>query len=84
MCGDQDEEPISVSAGRYRPESKPLGSDVLSSVVQDKRHTMKSFTAYADWVKSVHFSDPKPASRVSQRAELLTRTLGLPVPSSGH
>lgn len=27
-------------------------------VTLDKKHTLRSFAAYADWVKSVHFSDP--------------------------
>lgn len=26
-------------------------------VAQDKRHTLRSFAAYADWVKTVHFSN---------------------------
>ena len=43
-------------------------NEVGCDVVQDKRHTLKSFTAYADWIKSVHFSDPAPPSRVSPRA----------------
>ena len=33
-------------------------------LVQEKRHTMKSFAAYADWVKSVHFCEPPPRVRV--------------------
>ena len=31
---------------------------------QEKPHTMKSFAAYADWVKSVHFCEPPPQARV--------------------
>ena len=31
---------------------------------QEKPHTMKSFAAYADWVKSVHFCEPPPQAKV--------------------
>ena len=43
-----------------------MNSSLTISVgnVQDKRHTMKSFMAYADWIKSVHFSEPAPGSQV--------------------
>ena len=28
--------------------------------LQEKRHTLRSFAAYADWAKAMHFSDPPP------------------------
>ena len=28
--------------------------------MQDRSHTLKSFAAYADWAKALHFSDPPP------------------------
>ena len=34
---------------------------------QDKRHTLRSFAAYADWAKAVHFSHPMP--KVGQLAD---------------
>lgn len=32
----------------------------VASLPQEKRHTLRSFAAYADWVKAMHFSDPPP------------------------
>ena len=29
-------------------------------VTMEKPHTLRSFAAYADWMKSLHFSDPPP------------------------
>lgn len=29
-------------------------------VTVDRTHTLRSFAAYADWVKALHFSDPPP------------------------
>ena len=29
-------------------------------VTMDKAHTLRSFAAYADWMKALHFSDPPP------------------------
>ena len=33
---------------------------VTSVFLQDRSHTLKSFAAYADWAKALHFSDPAP------------------------
>ena len=30
--------------------------------MQDRSHTLKSFAAYADWAKALHFSDPPPGA----------------------
>ena len=41
--------------------SSVLLSVVVTSVfLQDRSHTLKSFAAYADWAKALHFSDPAP------------------------
>ena len=29
-------------------------------VTMEKPHTLRSFAAYADWMKALHFSDPPP------------------------
>ena len=29
-------------------------------VTMDKAHTLRSFAAYADWMKALHFSEPPP------------------------
>lgn len=51
------------------------------SSLQDRTHTLKSFASSADWVKSLHFGDPKPtadpgiaAERSSKRRKLGTYT----------
>lgn len=41
-------------------------------VTMDKAHTLRSFAAYADWMKALHFSDPLPKVR-----------LGVPSASAG-
>ncbi|PSC70309.1 lysine-specific demethylase JMJ16 [Micractinium conductrix] len=42
----------------------------------DKRHTLRSFAAYADWVKEIHFSDPlpQPVPRSAGASSRATRT----------
>ena len=49
--------------------------------LQDRTHTLKSFASSADWIKSLHFGDPKPttdpgvaAERSSKRRKLGTYT----------
>lgn len=37
--------------------------------VQDRTHTLKSFASSADWVKSLHFGDPKPTADPGVAAE---------------
>eukprot|EP00891_Asterochloris_glomerata_P005677 jgi/Astpho2/5677/Aster-02919 len=39
----------------------------------DRSHTLKSFAAYADWAKALHFSDPPPGQRPSLNAQPLKR-----------
>jgi hypothetical protein len=46
--------------------------------MQEKRHTMKSFAAYADWVKSVHFCEPPPCARVRLPDRLLVARVNHP------
>ena len=31
-------------------------------IMQDRTHTLKSFASSADWIKSLHFGDPKPTA----------------------
>lgn len=31
--------------------------------MQDRTHTLKSFASSADWIKSLHFSEPAPAAQ---------------------
>ena len=45
--------------------------------LQDRTHTLKSFASSADWIKSLHFGDPKPIAdpncaveRTSKRRKL--------------
>lgn len=33
-------------------------TDSSYNLLQDKSHTLRSFAAYADWVKALHFSEP--------------------------
>lgn len=33
---------------------------IINDIVQDKKHTLRSFAAHSDWVKAVHFADPPP------------------------
>ena len=42
-------------------------------LLQDRSHTLKSFAAYADWAKALHFSDPPPGQRPSLNAQPLKR-----------
>ncbi len=39
------------------------GNACACSQSQEKKHTLRSFAAYADWAKSVHFSEPSPTGR---------------------
>ncbi|DBA81611.1 TPA: hypothetical protein ACH3X1_007371 [Trebouxia sp. C0004] len=39
----------------------------------DRTHTLKSFASSADWVKSLHFGDPKPATDPSAAVERLSK-----------
>jgi hypothetical protein len=32
-------------------------------VTLDRKHTLKSFAAYADWAKAMHFSSPLPQAK---------------------
>jgi hypothetical protein len=43
---------------RTKPTPSPSSSPEFGFTTLEKEHTLKSFTAYADWIKSVHFSDP--------------------------
>lgn len=36
---------------------------------QDRTHTLKSFASSADWIKSLHFGDPKPTADPGATAE---------------
>ena len=41
-------------------------------VTMEKPHTLRSFAAYADWMKALHFSEPRPkAWPCSPQNELL-------------
>ena len=61
--------------GEGGAEQKPAGSEgkddqgtgEFGFVALDKKQTLRSFAAYADWVKAVHFSDPAPAGKVRRR-----------------
>jgi hypothetical protein len=48
-------------------------------VTMDRTHTLRSFAAYADWVKALHFSEPPPKARALplafQLEELLPSTI---------
>ena len=37
--------------------------------MQDRSHTLKSFAAYADWAKALHFSDPAPGPNSQLQAQ---------------
>ena len=37
-------------------------------VTMDKPHTLRSFAAYADWMKALHFSEPPPKVRLRFRS----------------
>ena len=39
-------------------------------VTMDKPHTLRSFAAYADWMKALHFSEPPPKVRLRVYLEL--------------
>lgn len=38
------------------PRAKPCALLTPFHSPQERRHTLRSFSAYADWVKEVHFS----------------------------
>lgn len=38
-------------------------------LLQDRTHTLKSFASSADWIKSLHFGDPKPTADPGVAAE---------------
>ncbi|KAL4433266.1 hypothetical protein ABPG77_003314 [Micractinium sp. CCAP 211/92] len=40
----------------------------------EKKHTLRSFAAYADWVKEIHFSDPLPATPIARSAGVSARS----------
>lgn len=47
-----------------------LGSQAfLLLLLQDRTHTLKSFASSADWIKSLHFGDPKPTADPGVAAE---------------
>ena len=57
--------------------SHAIGLQLLCDCVQDRTHTLKSFASSADWIKSLHFGNPKPtadpgiaAERSSKRRKL--------------
>jgi histone demethylase JARID1 len=68
-------------AEQPRPQQAPAGR--MAGAAQgptefgfphlERRHTLRSFSAYADWVKEVHFSDPLPAQDGSRGAGVAAR-----------
>lgn len=38
-------------------------------MMQDRTHTLKSFASSADWIKSLHFSEPAPAAQKAAAAD---------------
>ncbi len=41
--------------------------------MQDRTHTLKSFASSADWIKSLHFGDPKPTADPSAAVERVSK-----------
>ena len=41
--------------------------------LQDRTHTLKSFASSADWIKSLHFGDPKPTADPSAAVERVSK-----------
>ncbi|KAL4448340.1 hypothetical protein ABPG75_005559 [Micractinium tetrahymenae] len=51
--------PVAVNNGS---EEAPAPVPEFGFPHLEKKHTLRSFSAYADWVKEIHFSDPLPAT----------------------
>lgn len=46
-----------------------LSRNLPDCSLQDRTHTLKSFASSADWIKSLHFGDPKPTADPGVAAE---------------
>jgi len=62
-------------------ETVPMNSD-FGFVPLERKHTLRSFAAYADWVKAVHFSDPPPLGQGTSTAPKKRPLKVLPVQHS--
>ncbi|KAL4527022.1 hypothetical protein Ndes2526A_g01436 [Nannochloris sp. 'desiccata'] len=77
---DEDEKGGQIKiSGEF--ETVPINTD-FGFVPLEKKHTLRSFAAYADWVKAVHFSDPPPLGQGSSTAPKRRPLKVLPVQHS--